>query len=285
MKRRLTTLLAACLMLTAFSMPASAVDYNFTGPGPGLFAEPTSDNTIYVAVRDDTNIDRSKTAAIVPPTFGSPTSYTLNAGEYLTPNLVNQDRGATVTAYTGVTGSNGTSGSGGVTLLPLTSLNSVENPFTVTTNGGAGNTTSGWRDTRFTSVTSDLYYSGGQLGTLRIPRIGLTVKVYQGTDSATLLKGAGHFTDTSIWDGNIALAAHNRGVNNHFGKIHTLARGDRITLETKLGTRTYSVYSVSKIDVDDVTILDSTGENIITLVTCVMDQPSYRWCIKASEIV
>ena len=32
--------------------------------------------------------DRSKNAAYIPPAFGSPTSYTLNAGELLTPNLV-----------------------------------------------------------------------------------------------------------------------------------------------------------------------------------------------------
>ena len=287
MKRNLTAILAACLMLAALSMPASAVDYDFTGPGSGEFGEPTTDNTIYIATRNDTNIDRSKTAAVIPPAFGSPTSYTLNTGEYLTPNLVKQNRAAT-TPYTGSisgTGAGGSASSTGVSLLPPTSIAGVENPFTVTTSGSTGQAGSSWTGTRFTSVTSDLYYSGGQLGTLKISKIGLTVNVYQGTDSATLLKGAGHFTNTSIWDGNIALAGHNRGVNNHFGKIHTLESGDRITLETKLGTRSYQVYSVSKINVDDTSILDSTGENIITLVTCVMDQPAYRWCVKAAEFV
>ncbi|MDE6589709.1 MAG: hypothetical protein K2K53_05060, partial [Oscillospiraceae bacterium] len=43
-----------------------------------------------------------------------------------------------------------------------------------------------------------MYYSDGSLGTLKIPSIGLTVGVYEGTDSAALLKGAGHFKDTSI---------------------------------------------------------------------------------------
>ena len=57
---------------------------------------------------------------------------------------------------------------------------------------------------------------------LEIPSIGLSVNIYQGTDSAALKKGAGHFTSTSIWNGNVALAGHNRGVTNHFGKIHTL---------------------------------------------------------------
>ena len=263
MKKCLSSLLAVCLVLTALCVSASALDYDFTGPDSGLFAEPTSDNTVYVAARDDTNIDRSKTAAVIPPRFGSPTSYTLNAGELLTPNLVNQTAqttGATVNTSTGVT------------VMP------PSNPFTVTTTNGA---TGSYAAAGYTSVTSDLYYSGGHLGTLSIPAIGLTVKVYQGTDSATLAKGAGHFTDTGIWDGNVAIAGHNRGVNNHFGKIHTLNVGDKITYATKLGTRSYEVYSVAKISVDDLSVLNDSTENIITLVTCVMDQPSYRWCVQA----
>ena len=83
--------------------------------------------------------------------------------------------------------------------------------------------------------------------------------MYQGTDADALRKGAGHFASTSIWEGNVAIAGHNRGVNNHFGKIHTLDTGDAIKLTTQLGTRSYEVYSVSKIGVDDTSVLsDST---------------------------
>ena len=110
-----------------------------------------------------------------------------------------------------------------------------------------------------------LYYSSGYLGTLKIPTLGLSVKVYQGTDADALRKGAGHFASTSIWEGNVAIAGHNRGVNNHFGKIHTLAVGDTVKLTTQLGTRSYEVYSVSKISVDDTGVLDDSAENIITL--------------------
>ena len=145
-------------------------------------------------------------------------------------------------------------------------------------NGGTGNSL--WMPA-YTAVTEDLYYAAGHLGTLKIPAIGLTVKVYQGTDSAALAKGAGHFSSTSIWNGNVAFAAHNRGVANHFGKIHTLSIGDKITYTTKLGTRTYEVYSVSKISVNDVSVLNDSADNILTLVTCVMNQPDYRWCVQA----
>ena len=147
-------------------------------------------------------------------------------------------------------------------------------------NGGG----SVWNSTSFTDVTSDLYYSGGHLGTLKIPAIGLSVKIYEGTDSAALKKGAGHFEDTSIWDGNPCFAAHNRGVNNHFGRIHELENGDTIKLTTKLGTRTYEVVSVSKISETDTGGLAATRDNQITLFTCVRDQSAYRWCVVAKEI-
>lgn len=259
MKKYLTTLLAACCMLAAFSMPASALEYHFDGPDVGLFGRPTSDDTIYVTMDKPANTDRSKNAAYIPPAFGSPTSYTLNAGELLTPNLV------------GDAVSGGNISGGGATVMPPAAAGGTSVDV-----GTAGTS-------KYTAVTSDLYYSGGYLGTLNIPSIGLTVRVYQGTDSAALVKGAGHFTNTSIWDGNVAIAGHNRGVNNHFGKIHTLNVGDTIKLTTKLGERSYEVYSVAKIGADDTSVLNDSAENIITLVTCVMNQPDYRWCVQARQ--
>lgn len=256
MKKQLATTLAACYLLAAFSMPASALEYSFDGSDAGLFGTPTSEETISVGVGEAANTNRSKDAAYIPPTFGSPTSYILGTWERLTPNLISGSANSTV------------SGTGGVTVVPPSYTES-------------GSTNTGSVSTGYTAVTDDLYYSGGHLGTLNIPSIGLTVKVYEGTDSAALRNGAGHFEGTSIWDGNVAIAGHNRGVNNHFGKIHTLSMGDTIKLTTKLGTRTYEVYSVAKVSVNDVSVLDVSAENIITLVTCVMDQPEYRWCVQA----
>ena len=296
MKKKLSMLLAVCALMTAFSMPASALEYEFDAPSAGLFGRPTSDETIYAGVGESiiqgshsdptswslrekeaqgsewsfqrqaetewgglcADDDRSKSAALIPPIFGSPTSYTLNAGEYLTPNLVSGQTGSVST--------------GGVTVIP---------PSIGGTTGADSSINGSYWTPAYTAVTEDLYYTAGHLGTLKIPAIGLTVKVYQGTDSTALAKGAGHFSSTSIWNGNVAFAAHNRGVANHFGKIHTLSIGDKITYTTKLGTRTYKVYSVSKISVNDVSVLNDSADNILTLVTCVMNQPDYRWCVQA----
>ena len=259
MRKHLTTLMAACCMLAAFSVPASALEYSFDGPDAGLFGRPTSDDTIYVTMDKPVNTDRSKNAAYIPPAFESPTSYTLNAGELLTPNLMGGSATGTV------------SGTGDVTVLPPS------------TSGSTSGNTGSYTPTEYTAVTKDLYYSGGYLGTLKIPTLGLSVKVYQGTDADALRKGAGHFSNTSIWEGNVAIAGHNRGVNNNFGKIHTLSAGDMIKLTTQLGTRSYEVYSVSKISVDDTSVLNDSSENSITLVTCVMNQPDHRWCVQARQ--
>lgn len=256
MMKCISMILAVCCLMAAFSLPAAALEYTVDAPDAGLFGRPTSVEVISVPMGAEANIDRSKNAAYVPPAFGRQTSYTMFGWERLTPNLI-----------AGSTGS--VSGSmGGVTVVPPAGSTSKPSQDI-----GAGN--------KYTAVTDDLYYSAGHIGTLKIPDLDLTVKVYEGTDSATLAKGAGHFEITSFFNGNTAIAAHNRGVANHFGKIHTLDLGDIIKLTTKLGTKTYEVYSVSKISSDDLSVLNDSRDDIITLITCVKNQPDYRWCVQA----
>lgn len=253
------TLCAAALMAALFITPASALEYTIEAPGPGDFGTATSQSVIYATDQSE-NADRSKNAALVPPGFGTPTSYLPGSGEPLTPNLTGNSGAVTVTTP-----------SGGVVQLP---------------DGVGVSVTPGpsYPTTAYTNLTSDLYYSGGHIATLKIPSLGVSVKVYEGTDSAQLAKGAGHFPGSSIWDGNVAVAGHNRGANCYFGEIHTLALGDAIKLTTKLGTRTYAVTSVTKISETDNSMLAATADNRLTLFTCVRGQSAYRWCVQAVEV-
>ena len=229
-----TLCLTAALTAVLAAVPAYALDYTVDAPEDYLFGRPTSVETVTEYGAD--NVDRSKNTALIPPAFGSPTSYLPDTGEPLTPNL-------TPGAHSG----------------------------------------GSWNSTTYTPVSSDLYYSNGSLGTLKIPAIGLTVKVYEGTDSNALKKGTGHFSDSSIWNGNVCIAGHNRGVNNHFGQIHTLTVGDTITYTTKLGTRSYTVTSVSKVLETDTSGTTASSDNRLTLYTCVRDQSVYRWMVCAVE--
>ena len=271
------SLIAAAALAALCIAPAHALELNIGAPNDYLFGQPTSDDTIYEW--ENPNVDRSKNTALIPPTFGSPTSYLPNSGEYLTPNLApGALDGGLVNQVGSVGNPNGGTFTDAAGSYP-TADTSVDSSGFPTVSG----VTSSAQTSAFTEVTSGMYYSNGSLGTLKIPSVGLTVGVYEGTGSAPLLKGAGHFENTSIWAGNVCVAGHNRGVRNDFGKIHTLKIGDTITLTTVLGTRIYAVTNVTKVSVNDTSGLSSTAENCITLYTCVENQPNYRWCVRGVE--
>ena len=242
--------MALLLGITAMMMtPALAADYEFDAPDGGMYAPPTS--------VDQVNIDRSKNTAIIAPPFGSPESYQPGAGTVLIPQA------STATGNTG--------GSDTVYLPPASYVDGTPTEDTSLSS------------TKFT-LPDGLYYTDGSIGRLKIPALGLSVKVYENESLENLAKGAGHFKSTSCWDGNVGLAGHNRGVANHFGKIHTLENGDKITYTTKLGTRTYEVFFVGQIEETDFSRLGRTSENMITLITCVRNVPEMRWCVQAREI-
>ena len=281
--KKFPVFLSALCLTASLMIPVSAASpmkYTISGPGDPEYGKPTSFEVVHTPDNGaQKNEDVSKNAALAPPAFGSYSADTLNTGTPLTPNLA---PGYQPTAGAVVNGNSATiqppDMSGGI----------ANNSSSVFVPGSSTVTVTGSQDaassTGYTEVTDDLYYSGGYLGRLKIPSLNVNVKVYEGTDSKTLAKGAGHFPDTSIWDGNVAIAGHNRGTNCYFGNIHTLELGDKITLTTKLGTRTYEVTSVSKVSETDHSGLAASKTNMLTLYTCVRDQRDQRWCIQAVEV-
>ena len=176
MKKICTTLLAFCLTAAlAVSVSASTpLEYTINGTGNPEYGSPTSIEPVYTVDNGAMkNEDVSKNAALIPPSFGSPSADALNTGTPLTPNLA---PGYMPTAGAVI--------SGGSALVQPPSVGTS----TVYTSGASSLTftNSGLYSPRFTDVTDDLYYSSGSLGTLEIPAIGLTVKIVQGTDSSAL---------------------------------------------------------------------------------------------------
>jgi len=49
---------------------------------------------------------------------------------------------------------------------------------------------------------------------VEIPSIGLAAPIAEGTTQEIMREYVGHFEHTSLWKGNIGLAAHNRRVSN-----------------------------------------------------------------------
>ncbi len=278
MKKILFLTMLAALALTA---SANALEYTIDAPAGANYGKATSIEVVQTPDRgEQKNEDISKNAALIPPGFGTFTADLPGSGEYLTPNLAPAAKAGTGAVINGSFSADTilppTGGGGGVVYVSGGNSGSVYVPgsSTVTVSTAVG----------YTEVTDDLYYNGGCLGTLKIPAIDLNVKIYQGTGSSTLAKGVGHFEETSIWGGNIGLAAHNRGTDSYFGEIHTLEAGDRISLITKLGTRTYEVTTVYKVSETDRSSLADTRENCLTLYTCVRNERDQRWCVRAVEI-
>lgn len=288
MKRMLITALSAVMSFGVST--AMAADYIVSPPTAGIFGNPTSVATVVVGNNvNKTELDKSKNSALIPPAFGSHTSNMRNTGEPLTPNLASlyTDADTNTTIVGNIQAGNARPS---VTVSTNTPLQSVQ-PNKIVTSQNNGIYIPGYvadnkpyYEEAFTKVTSSMYYAGGHLATLKIPALRLSVKVYEGTTNSVLSKGAGHFKDTSIWNGNVCIAAHNRGTNAYFGDIHNLEYGDKITLTTKKGTRTYKVFNIEKISVNDISNLQGTSDNIITLITCVKNQADYyRWCVQGYE--
>lgn len=131
---------------------------------------------------------------------------------------------------------------------------------------------------------SQLKKSDGSYGTVKISRVGLNAKVYEGATTESMAKGAGHYVDTAAWNGNVGLFGHNRGSNAYFAALKNVKVGDTVTYSTLQGTRTYKVSFVGSISYTDFSYLNSYGDNRLTLITCIADQPTLRLCVQAVEV-
>jgi sortase A len=107
----------------------------------------------------------------------------------------------------------------------------------------------------------------GVVGSLRIPRIGVSVIVVEGTDEGDLKRAVGHIPGTALpWDpGNVGLAGHR---DTFFRPLRSIQRDDSITITTLRGAYRYHVLSTSVVGPGDVQVLYPTGHDSLTLVTC-----------------
>ena len=127
-------------------------------------------------------------------------------------------------------------------------------------------------------------YKDGNIGTIKIPSLKISMKLWEGETNASMKKGLGHYSSTSAWDGNVGACGHNRGTKYAIGSIKNLERGDTITYTTIYGTRTYAVETVKVISNTDWSYLQATSDNRITLTTCLADHPESRVVVQAVEV-
>ena len=121
---------------------------------------------------------------------------------------------------------------------------------------------------------------------IEIPKIGIIAPIKSGTTQDVLATAVGHFEESENWNGNVALAGHNRGYNcNFFQNIKNLKIGDKIIYYTEKGKKEYKVVVNEIIYQTDWSYIENTEDNRITLITCVENMYEYRRCVQAVEII
>ena len=119
---------------------------------------------------------------------------------------------------------------------------------------------------------------------IEIPKIELIADIAEGTTEDVLNAYIGHFEETQKQNGNIGLAAHNRGYKvNYFNRLKELELGDQIIYTFDGISKMYEVQTLSIIEDTNWKVLENTGDNRLTLITCVENNPSHRRCVQAIE--
>lgn len=133
-------------------------------------------------------------------------------------------------------------------------------------------------------VTEDDGFEKDLIGSLKIEKINLNGTVKEGSTNEILRDYIGHIEETAKYDGNVGLAAHNRGNKySYFARINELEPGDEIVYTTKYGERKYIVDTKKEILETDWSNLEGTSDNRLTLITCIKNKVNQRLCVQAVQ--
>jgi sortase A len=105
---------------------------------------------------------------------------------------------------------------------------------------------------------------------IKIDRIDLDMVVVQGTDTGSLQRGPGHYTDAPIpgQPGTVAIAGHRTTYLAPFRDIDEIRDGDEIRIEMPYAAFTYAVEKHEVVDPGDVGIIKPIGYDRLVLTAC-----------------
>ncbi|MBQ6042265.1 MAG: class D sortase [Oscillospiraceae bacterium] len=109
---------------------------------------------------------------------------------------------------------------------------------------------------------------------VEIADLNIKAPVLEGTDQQTIAKAVGHFTGTGDFgSGNYCIAGHSSTIyKEYFNKLKDIENGMTITLyDTQKKHYDYTVSDSFVVEPDETWVLDDTGDNRITLITCTDD--------------
>ena len=247
---------------------------------------PTTTDTVPRATENE-NTRKNKDASLTPPPYGyfSGEFDTEQSNLYAIPNnpsAVRNSTDHTISSATYDTQSEGANMASIGTLTPTSLDYSGGSTSGNNVNVSYSNTSNSTQYFNNGLQTEAIAYADGSIGTLKIPELDITVKVYEGESLANMKKGVAHFEFSSNWDGNIALAAHNGGSAGYFENLKDLKKGDEFIYTTKYGKRTYELSYMQTISDTDYSLLGWSNENTLTMITCVKGQSNKRLAVVAA---
>ena len=112
--------------------------------------------------------------------------------------------------------------------------------------------------------------TGDAIGQLRIPRLGNSYNVVQGTDETSLEEGPGHYPSTALpgMGQTVAIAGHRTTYLAPFRFVNQLKHGDRIIVTMPYGRFTYAVQYLRIVAPTDVAVVDDVGYDRLVLSAC-----------------
>jgi len=127
-------------------------------------------------------------------------------------------------------------------------------------------------------------HEGEPIGRIEIETIDLEMVMLEGTETATLQSGPGHYSVTPLpgQPGTVAIAGHRTTYLAPFRQIDEIDPGDTIRLELPYAEFTYVVEGHEVVDPGQVEIIDPVGYDRLVLTAC---HPLYsaaqRWAVFA----
>jgi sortase A len=111
---------------------------------------------------------------------------------------------------------------------------------------------------------------GQAVARIVIPRIGANYVVVAGTSEASLKKGPGIYSGTSVpgLPGTVGIAGHRTTYLAPFRRINELTKGDLVTLQMPYGIFTYTVTGHKIVAPNNISVLAPTGYDQVVLTAC-----------------
>ena len=111
---------------------------------------------------------------------------------------------------------------------------------------------------------------GSAIGRLRIPKIGMSQVVVEGTDPAGLRKGPGHYPDTPMpgMPGTVAVAGHRTTYGAPFNKLDEVRPGDEVRMDMPYARVTYRVERTRIVKPSAIWVTRRVDHDRIVLTAC-----------------